>query len=97
MKKIIAVSLLSLFALAGCNSSPTVGNWYKDNVSAQEAEKDRIQCEAESKSSAINVNLQHDPVGVVDTDQVIDNTLIHEQQQIDLIWECMRAKGYNSN
>ncbi|VEJ56076.1 hypothetical protein [Pragia fontium] len=96
MGKILVVSLLSLFVLAGCNSTPTVGNWFKINTSAEEADNDRIQCETESKLSA-NPAFHRDPVGEVDSDQVIDSGLIREQQQINLVGECMRAKGYSND
>lgn len=96
MGKILIVSLLAIFTLAGCNSSPTVGNWSKENTSAEEANSDRVQCETESKSFTHIASFHQDPVGEIDPSQTIDSMLIKEKQQADLVGECMRNKGYSN-
>lgn len=95
MKKVMAISLFSLFMLVGCSGSPTVGNWSKANTSAESANADRIQCEEESKSSA-NSSYHADVIDGGGTDEAINTILVKEKQQVDKVGECMKAKGYSN-
>ncbi|MBK5145429.1 hypothetical protein I2494_17210 [Budviciaceae bacterium BWR-B9] len=95
MGKVLIVSLLSLFVLAGCNSAPEVGNWSKAGASAQTADADRVQCEKESRSSANN-SYHSDPLNETGSDETVNKILVKEQQQVDLVGECMREKGYTN-
>ncbi|KFC95475.1 hypothetical protein [Leminorella grimontii] len=95
MKKAMAISLFSLFMLAGCSSSPTVGNWSKEGTSAESANADRIQCEEESRASA-NSSYHLDVIDGGGTDEAINSLLVKEQQQVDKVGECMKAKGYSN-
>lgn len=95
MKKAMAISLFSLFMLVGCSSAPTVGNWSKANTSGETANADRIQCEEESRSSA-NSSYHLDTIDSGGTDEAINNILVKEQQQVDKVGECMKAKGYSN-
>lgn len=95
MKKVLLASLFPLLLLAGCSGSNT-GSWSKQDTSAEMADQDREQCEAESRSSA-NTSLQSDPIGEINTTGgQVDRVLEAEKQQFDLVGECMRAKGYNN-
>lgn len=81
--------------LAGCSSSPSVGNWSRENTAAETVNADRIQCEEESRLSA-NSGYHLDAIDSGGTDEAINNILVQEKQQVDKVGECMKAKGYDN-
>ncbi|GAA0506358.1 hypothetical protein GCM10009097_24260 [Pigmentiphaga daeguensis] len=85
-------ALLCVLALTACASSPT--SWYRETSSADQAERDRIQCERQARiNSPGSSTPSYRGINAGGGSGVSDG-LANAERQSGMANDCMRAKGY---
>ncbi|OVZ63704.1 hypothetical protein CDO44_03330 [Pigmentiphaga sp. NML080357] len=85
-------ALLSVLALGACASGPT--SWHKESASADQAERDRIQCERQARINAPGTSTPSYRGINAGVGSGVGDGLANAERQSGLANDCMRARGY---
>ena len=87
-------ALLCVLALTAC-ASGTSSSWYRETSSADQAERDRIQCERQARINSPGTSTPSYRGINAGGGSGVSNGLANAERQSGMANDCMRAKGYS--
>jgi len=86
-------ALLCVLALTACASAGP-SSWHKETSSADQADRDRIQCERQARINAPGTSTPSYRGINAGVGSGVGDGLANAERQSGLANDCMRAKGY---
>lgn len=87
-------ALLCVLALTAC-ASGTSSSWYRETSSADQAERDRIQCERQARINSPGTSTPSYRGINAGGGSGVSDGLANAERQSGMANDCMRAKGYS--
>jgi len=86
-------ALLCVLALTACASGTS--SWYRETSSADQAERDRIQCERQARINSPGTSTPSYRGINAGGGSGVSDGLANAERQSGMAHDCMRAKGYS--